>query len=32
MRGGQALHDLTNYTEHVAALDAGGESALAFRP
>jgi 4-hydroxy-4-methyl-2-oxoglutarate aldolase len=28
---GQALHDLTNHAEHVAALDRGEESALAFR-
>jgi 4-hydroxy-4-methyl-2-oxoglutarate aldolase len=29
--GGEALHDLTNYAEHVAALDRGEASALAFR-
>jgi regulator of RNase E activity RraA len=28
---GQALHDLTNHREHVAALDRGEASALAFR-
>jgi 4-hydroxy-4-methyl-2-oxoglutarate aldolase len=28
---GTALHDLTTYGEHVARLDAGEESALAFR-
>jgi 4-hydroxy-4-methyl-2-oxoglutarate aldolase len=28
---GEPLHALTNYEEHVAALDRGGESALAFR-
>jgi regulator of RNase E activity RraA len=28
---GAALHDLTNYDEHVAALDRGETSALAFR-
>jgi 4-hydroxy-4-methyl-2-oxoglutarate aldolase len=28
---GDALHALTNYDEHVAALDRGAESALAFR-
>jgi 4-hydroxy-4-methyl-2-oxoglutarate aldolase len=28
---GAALHDLTNYREHVAALDRGETSALAFR-
>jgi 4-hydroxy-4-methyl-2-oxoglutarate aldolase len=28
---GQALHDLTNHHEHVAALDRGEASALAFR-
>jgi 4-hydroxy-4-methyl-2-oxoglutarate aldolase len=28
---GQALHGLTNHAEHVAALDRGEESALAFR-
>jgi 4-hydroxy-4-methyl-2-oxoglutarate aldolase len=28
---GEALHDLTNHGEHVAALDRGEESALAFR-
>ena len=26
-----AVHDLTNYAEHVARLDAGEESALEFR-
>jgi 4-hydroxy-4-methyl-2-oxoglutarate aldolase len=29
--GGTALHDLTNHAEHVAALDRGEPSALAFR-
>ena len=29
--GGEALHDLTNHAEHVAALDRGEPSALAFR-
>ena len=28
---GAALHDLTNHAEHVAALDRGERSALAFR-
>jgi 4-hydroxy-4-methyl-2-oxoglutarate aldolase len=28
---GEALHDLTNHAEHVAALDRGESSALAFR-
>jgi regulator of RNase E activity RraA len=28
---GEALHDLTNHAEHVAALERGEESALAFR-
>ncbi len=28
---GEALHDLTNHAEHVAALDRGAPSALAFR-
>ena len=28
---GEALHDLTNHHDHVAALDRGEESALAFR-
>jgi 4-hydroxy-4-methyl-2-oxoglutarate aldolase len=28
---GAALHDLTNHAEHVAALDRGEDSALAFR-
>jgi 4-hydroxy-4-methyl-2-oxoglutarate aldolase len=28
---GEALHDLTNHDEHVAALDRGESSALAFR-
>jgi 4-hydroxy-4-methyl-2-oxoglutarate aldolase len=28
---GEALHDLTNHAEHVAALDRGETSALAFR-
>ncbi len=28
---GEALHGLTNYEEHVAALDRGESSALAFR-
>jgi 4-hydroxy-4-methyl-2-oxoglutarate aldolase len=31
MGSGTALHDLTNYDEHVASLDAGAESRLAFR-
>jgi regulator of RNase E activity RraA len=31
MGEGRALHDLTTYADHVARLDAGGESALAFR-
>jgi regulator of RNase E activity RraA len=31
MARGEALHDLTTYGEHVAALDAGSESRLAFR-
>jgi 4-hydroxy-4-methyl-2-oxoglutarate aldolase len=30
MERGEALHDQTNYAEHVARLDAGEESALAF--
>ena len=30
MARGEALHDGTNHAEHVAALDAGRESALAF--
>jgi 4-hydroxy-4-methyl-2-oxoglutarate aldolase len=29
--GGEALHGLTNHAEHVAALDRGEDSALAFR-
>ena len=29
--GGEALHSLTNHREHVAALDRGEDSALAFR-
>ena len=29
---GRALEDLTNYREHVARLDAGEQSRLAFRP
>jgi 4-hydroxy-4-methyl-2-oxoglutarate aldolase len=29
--GGESLHDLTNHAEHVAALDRGEQSALAFR-
>jgi 4-hydroxy-4-methyl-2-oxoglutarate aldolase len=29
--GGGSLHDLTNHDEHVAALDRGEDSALAFR-
>jgi len=29
--GGTALHDLTNHADHVAALDRGEASALAFR-
>jgi regulator of RNase E activity RraA len=28
---GEALHDLTNHHEHIAALDRGEASALAFR-
>ena len=28
---GERLHDLTSYAEHVAALDRGGPSSLAFR-
>ncbi len=31
MARGERLHDLTNYAEHVAALDRGEDSALAFR-
>jgi 4-hydroxy-4-methyl-2-oxoglutarate aldolase len=31
MRRGEPLHDRTNYAEHVAALDAGRDSRLAFR-
>jgi len=31
MGSGSALHDLTNYGEHVASLDEGSESRLAFR-
>ena len=31
VRDGRALHDLTTYAEHVARLDAGEDSALAFR-
>lgn len=31
MAEGTPLHDLTSYAEHVARLDAGEESALAFR-
>jgi 4-hydroxy-4-methyl-2-oxoglutarate aldolase len=31
MAAGRPLHDLTNWAEHVAALDRGDESALAFR-
>jgi 4-hydroxy-4-methyl-2-oxoglutarate aldolase len=31
MNEGRAVHDLTNYAEHVARLDAGEESALEFR-
>jgi 4-hydroxy-4-methyl-2-oxoglutarate aldolase len=31
MNDGRALHDLTNYAEHVARLDDGEESALEFR-
>jgi regulator of RNase E activity RraA len=31
MVAGRPLHDLTSYGEHVAALDAGHESALEFR-
>ncbi len=30
MRRGEALHDQTNYAEHVARLDGGEESRLAF--
>jgi hypothetical protein len=28
---GRALHEMTTYAEHVAALDRGTDSALAFR-
>jgi hypothetical protein len=28
---GESVHDLTSYAEHVAALDRGESSALAFR-
>ena len=31
MGAGTALHDLTNFGEHIARLDEGGESRLAFR-
>ena len=31
MAEGRAVHDLTNYAEHAARLDAGEESALEFR-
>jgi 4-hydroxy-4-methyl-2-oxoglutarate aldolase len=31
MAGGRALHDLTNYADHVARLDDGAESRLEFR-
>ena len=31
IRSGQALHDLTNYAEHVARLDRGRDSRLEFR-
>ena len=31
MSEGRPVHDLTNYAEHVARLDAGEESALEFR-
>jgi 4-hydroxy-4-methyl-2-oxoglutarate aldolase len=31
MAGGKAIHDLTNYAEHAARLDAGEESRLEFR-
>jgi hypothetical protein len=31
MAAGRPLHELTSYREHVAALDAGHESALEFR-
>ena len=30
MGRGEPLHDLTNWAEHVEALDAGRSSALAF--
>jgi len=30
MRRGESIHDQTNWAEHVAALDAGRDSALAF--
>ena len=30
LAGDRALHDMTNYTEHVARLDRGAESRLAF--
>jgi 4-hydroxy-4-methyl-2-oxoglutarate aldolase len=31
MAGGRALHDLTNYAEHAARVDAGEQSRLEFR-
>ena len=31
MRAGKPLHDMTNWAEHVVALDAGERSALEFR-
>jgi regulator of RNase E activity RraA len=31
MAQGRPLHELTNYAEHVAALDEGRQSALEFR-
>src|SRR4051794_38282337 len=31
MRGGRRLHELTNWAEHVAALDRGQDSGLEFR-
>jgi regulator of RNase E activity RraA len=31
IRAGRPLHDLTSYADHVAALDRGEDSALAFR-
>jgi 4-hydroxy-4-methyl-2-oxoglutarate aldolase len=32
MAEGRGLHELTNWAEHTARLDAGGESGLEFRP